>query len=79
MVKDTAHLYVTGPGVVKTVTSETIDHEGLGGAFVHTTKSGVAHLSFENEVEALSRYLFSNEVYVHSSTTSRSRIAILFR
>jgi propionyl-CoA carboxylase beta chain len=40
MVKDTSHLYVTGPGVVKTVTSETIDHEALGGALVHTTKSG---------------------------------------
>ena len=55
MVKDTSHLFVTGPGVVKTVTSEDVSHEELGGATVHTTKSGVAQLAFENEIEALSQ------------------------
>ena len=46
-------MFVTGPDVVKTVTHEEIDQEGLGGASVHTTKSGVADLAFDNDVEAL--------------------------
>ncbi|HEY9567124.1 MAG TPA: acyl-CoA carboxylase subunit beta [Thalassobaculum sp.] len=53
MVKDTAYMFVTGPDVVKTVTHETVTHEQLGGAITHTTKSGVADLAFENDVEAL--------------------------
>jgi propionyl-CoA carboxylase beta chain len=53
MVKDESHMFVTGPDVVKTVTHEDIDQEGLGGASVHTTKSGVADLAFDNDVEAL--------------------------
>jgi propionyl-CoA carboxylase beta chain len=53
MVKDESHMFVTGPDVVKTVTHEEIDQEGLGGASVHTTKSGVADLAFDNDVEAL--------------------------
>ncbi|MBX3516472.1 MAG: acyl-CoA carboxylase subunit beta [Rhodospirillales bacterium] len=53
MVKDNSHMYVTGPDVVKTVTHEEIDHEGLGGASVHTSISGVADNSFENDVEAM--------------------------
>jgi len=53
MVKDESHMFVTGPDVVKTVTHEEIDQEGLGGASVHTTRSGVADLAFDNDVEAL--------------------------
>ncbi len=53
MVKDTSYMYVTGPDVVKTVTNEIVDHEGLGGASVHTKKSGVADGAFENDFEAL--------------------------
>src|SRR6266705_1005714 len=53
MVKDTSYMYVTGPEVVKTVTHEEITGEELGGAGAHTTKSGVADLAFENDVEAL--------------------------
>lgn len=53
MVRETAHMYVTGPDVLRTVTSEDIDHEALGGASVHTTKSGVADRAFDNDVEAL--------------------------
>ncbi|MSO75977.1 MAG: acyl-CoA carboxylase subunit beta [Alphaproteobacteria bacterium] len=53
MVKDTSYMFVTGPDVVKTVTHETVTHEQLGGAVTHTTKSGVADLAFENDVEAL--------------------------
>jgi len=53
MVKDSSYMFVTGPDVVKTVTHETVNHEQLGGAVTHTTKSGVADLAFENDVEAL--------------------------
>ncbi|NTV11012.1 MAG: methylmalonyl-CoA carboxyltransferase, partial [Zoogloea sp.] len=44
---------VTGPEVVKTVTHEDVTAEELGGAVTHTSKSGVADLAFENDVEAL--------------------------
>ncbi len=53
MVKDTSYMFVTGPDVVKTVTNETVTHEELGGAVTHSSKSGVADLAFENDVEAL--------------------------
>ncbi len=53
MVKDTSYLFVTGPEVVKTVTHETVTQEELGGALTHTTRSGVADVAFENDVEAL--------------------------
>jgi len=53
MVKDSSYMFVTGPDVVKTVTHETVTAEALGGAITHTTKSGVADLAFENDVEAL--------------------------
>jgi propionyl-CoA carboxylase beta chain len=53
MVKDTSYMFVTGPDVVKTVTNETVTAEELGGARVHTTRSGVADGAFENDVEAL--------------------------
>jgi propionyl-CoA carboxylase beta chain len=53
MVRDTSYMFVTGPDVVKTVTHEEVTAEALGGAVTHTTKSGVADLAFENDVEAL--------------------------
>ncbi|MES2843388.1 MAG: acyl-CoA carboxylase subunit beta, partial [Pseudomonadota bacterium] len=53
MVKDSSYMFVTGPEVVKTVTHEEVTAEELGGAITHTTKSGVADLAFENDVEAL--------------------------
>jgi propionyl-CoA carboxylase beta chain len=53
MVKDSSYMFVTGPDVVKTVTHETVTLEELGGAVTHSTKSGVADLAFENDVEAL--------------------------
>ena len=40
MVRDTSYMFVTGPDVVKTVTNEVVTAEELGGASVHTTKSG---------------------------------------
>ncbi|CAA6605701.1 Propionyl-CoA carboxylase beta chain [Rhodospirillaceae bacterium LM-1] len=53
MVKDSSYMFVTGPDVVKTVTHETVTAEELGGAATHSSKSGVADLAFENDVEAL--------------------------
>jgi acetyl-CoA carboxylase carboxyltransferase component len=53
MVEGTSYMFVTGPNVVKAVTHEEIDSEALGGAIVHTTKSGVAHLAAHDEAEAL--------------------------
>ena len=53
MVKDSSYMFVTGPEVVKTVTHEEVTAEDLGGALAHTTRSGVADLAFENDVEAL--------------------------
>ncbi len=53
MVKDSSYMFVTGPDVVKTVTHETVTQEELGGASTHTSKSSVADLAFENDVEAL--------------------------
>ncbi|MGB0683016.1 MAG: acyl-CoA carboxylase subunit beta [Magnetovibrionaceae bacterium] len=53
MVEDSSYMFVTGPDVVKTVTHEVVTQEELGGATTHTTKSGVADLSFTNDVEAL--------------------------
>ena len=53
MVKDSSFMFVTGPDVVKTVTNEVVTQEELGGAVTHTTKSGVADVAFENDLEAL--------------------------
>jgi propionyl-CoA carboxylase beta chain len=53
MVRDTSYMFVTGPGVVKTVTNEEVTQEELGGARTHTTRSGVAHGAWDNDVQAL--------------------------
>ncbi len=53
MVEDTSYMFVTGPNVVKTVTNEEVTSEELGGASVHSTKSGVAHKTSANDVECL--------------------------
>jgi propionyl-CoA carboxylase beta chain len=53
MVRQSAYMFVTGPEVVKTVTHESVTAEDLGGAATHTTKSGVADLAFDNDVDAL--------------------------
>ena len=66
MIKDTSYMFLTGPKVVKAVTGEDISQEALGGASVHTKKSGVAHFAADNEQEgiltirALLSYLPSN-------------------
>jgi acetyl-CoA carboxylase carboxyltransferase component len=53
MVEGTSYMFVTGPNVVKAVTHETIDFEGLGGARVHNETSGVAHFLSPSEPQAL--------------------------
>jgi propionyl-CoA carboxylase beta subunit len=53
MVESSSYMFVTGPGVVKTVTHEDVDAEFLGGATTHTTRSGVAHIAAPDESTAL--------------------------
>jgi propionyl-CoA carboxylase beta chain len=53
MVRDTSYMFVTGPDVVKTVTNEVVTAEELGGASVHTGKSGIADGAYENDLECL--------------------------
>ncbi len=53
MVENTSYMYVTGPNVVKTVTHENVTHEELGGAWTHSSKSGITHFACANEVECI--------------------------
>lgn len=53
MVENTSYMFVTGPNVVKTVTHEEVSSEDLGGASAHSTKSGVTHLTYANEMECI--------------------------
>ena len=61
MVKDTSHMFITGPDVVKAVTGEDVTLEELGGAQTHATKSGVANFVLPDEKSVLDevRYLLS--------------------
>src|SRR6201981_3777478 len=61
MVKETSHMFITGPDVIKTVTGEEPTFEELGGAMTHNTKSGVAQFASEDEHACLEdvRYLMS--------------------
>jgi acetyl-CoA carboxylase carboxyltransferase component len=61
MVKETSHMFITGPDVIKTVTGEEVSFEELGGAMTHATKSGVASLIGEDDEDVLNRvrYLLS--------------------
>ncbi len=55
MVKKTGNMFITGPQVIKAVTSEEISAEALGGAMAHNTKSGVAHFAEDSDQAALDR------------------------
>ncbi len=61
MVRGTSQMFITGPDVVEAVTGERISHDGLGGADVHTTTSGVASFVYDDEESCLTevRYLLS--------------------
>ena len=53
MVNKKSHMFVTGPDVIKTVTHEDVTKEDLGGAFTHSSKSGVAHFTGDDEEQTL--------------------------
>jgi propionyl-CoA carboxylase beta subunit len=55
MVKKTSNMFITGPQVIKAVTSEEVTSEELGGAMAHNTKSGVAHFAEDSDEAALDR------------------------
>lgn len=68
MVRDTSHMFITGPEVIKTVTGEKVTFAELGGAHTHTETSGVAHSAAANEkavlddIRQLLSYLPQNNV-----------------
>jgi propionyl-CoA carboxylase beta chain len=68
MVKNSSHMFITGPDVIKAVTGEKVTFEQLGGAMSHNQKSGVAHFAAENEehcieyIKTLLSYLPSNNL-----------------
>ncbi len=68
MTKETSHMFITGPEVIKAVTGEKVSFEELGGAMTHNQKSGVAHFAAENEehcveyIKTLLSYLPSNNL-----------------
>ena len=53
MVKEKSHMFVTGPEVIKTVTHEDVTKEELGGADTHSSKSGVAHFTGNDEEQTI--------------------------
>ncbi|HEX2026776.1 MAG TPA: acyl-CoA carboxylase subunit beta [Nitriliruptorales bacterium] len=61
MVRETAHMFITGPNVIETVTGENVTMEELGGAMAHAGRSGVAHFASLDEESCLDdiRYLLS--------------------
>jgi propionyl-CoA carboxylase beta chain len=61
MVKETSHMFITGPEVIRAVTGEEVGFEELGGADSHSSRSGVAHFASEDEDACLEdcRYLLS--------------------
>lgn len=55
MVEGSSYMFVTGPNVVKTVTNEEVSSEELGGASAHSTKSGVTHLTADNDLACIEK------------------------
>ena len=53
MTRGSSYMFVTGPDVVKTVTHEEVSFEDLGGASVHSEKSGVCHVAADSEADTL--------------------------
>ena len=53
MVKNSSHMFITGPDVVKAVTHQDVTFEELGGAMTHNAISGVAHMATESEEDCL--------------------------
>jgi len=61
MVRETSHMFITGPEVIKAVTGEEVSFEELGGAMTHASRSGVASFVSQDEEECLAmvRHLLS--------------------
>ena len=78
MTEKTSQMFITGPGVVKAVTAETVSPEGLGGAGVHSTKSGVSHFVCKDDKETLEavRNLLS---YLPQSNLEKPPVAEKFK
>ena len=78
MVRETSHMFITGPDVVKTVTGEEVTLEELGGAMSHATKSGVATFVSADEKSCLDdvRYLMS---FLPSNNLEEPPVAALRR
>ena len=55
MVQDTSYMFITGPDVVKTVTSEEVTKQELGGAHVHSEISGVSHFECQSEATCIAQ------------------------
>lgn len=53
MSRGTSYMFITGPEVIRSVTKEEVSFEALGGADVHTKRSGVAHLEADGDEEVL--------------------------
>jgi propionyl-CoA carboxylase beta chain len=53
MVEGTSHMFVTGPEVIRAVTSEEVSFEDLGGAMTHNTRSGVAHFAARDDADGI--------------------------
>lgn len=87
MVEKTSNMFITGPDVIKAVTGEKIDFEGLGGSDAHNKKSGVAHFSAKDEKECILKikkllsYIPSNNLdnasaYNNGDTQARANIRL---
>ncbi|MBA2566271.1 MAG: methylmalonyl-CoA carboxyltransferase, partial [Thermoleophilaceae bacterium] len=61
MVRETSHMFITGPEVIRTVTGEETTFEDLGGAMSHNQRSGVAHFASDSEADCIedARFLLS--------------------
>ena len=53
MVKESSYMFITGPDVLKSVTHEEVTKNELGGADIHTARSGVAHFSADNDIDCI--------------------------
>ncbi|WP_034921832.1 acyl-CoA carboxylase subunit beta [Gillisia sp. CAL575] len=73
MVEGSSYMFVTGPNVVKTVTNEEVTSEELGGASTHSTKSGVTHLTSNNDIACLEdiKHLLSYLPQNNKETTTK--------
>jgi len=73
MVENTSQMFITGPKVIETVTGETISSEDLGGADVHNSLTGNAHLKAKTEEEALD---YVKELLTYLPQNNEEKVAI---